>query len=269
MSGRALIALALASVSLVACGGTTTGAGGTTTPHSRERPAYTSCEDPAQVRLAPTVCWSPVGSHWRFVADAPGGSYTFDVELMAAGRVRATDVPNATPATDEWFVENDELRIFLQNRYVEYRATLHNGTLMIGEAVNVRGDTWAFRGDRVHEGGSCPSNEAVVTDGDEPGCFDVAGTRWTVSVGATEYELQFGDGGALISNNPSDTTPDDDGWEQQGTTVRFWFDDHATELSGTISPADLTHLSGTGHGPAGASLSWSATAIPSYPPPIH
>lgn len=268
MSARVCTLLALGSLALVACGGTTTSTG-TTTPHSRERPAYTACDDASQVRLAPTVCWSPVGSRWRFVAEAPGGTYTFDVELMAGGRVRATDVPNATPATDEWFAENDELRIFLQNRYVEYRATLHNGTLMIGEAVNVRGDTWAFRADRLHVGGTCPGNEVAVTSGDEPGCYDVAGSRWTVTAGTREYEIQFGDAGALVSNSPAATTPDDDGWSQDGGTVTFWFDDHASEMTATISPGDLTHLAGSGHDASGASVSWSATAIPSYPPPIH
>ncbi len=260
--------LALASLSLVACGGAATGTG-TTTPHSRERPAYTACDDASQVRLAPTVCWSPVGSHWHVAADAPGGSYAFEIELMAGGRVRSTDVTGATPATDEWFVENDELRIFLQNRYVEYRATLHNGTLMIGEAVNVRGDVWSFRADRVHVSASCPANEVATSSGDEPGCFDVAGSRWAVNAGGHEYEVQFGENGTLVSNNPTDTTVDDDGWSQEGATVVFWFNDHATELTGTITASDLGHLAGTGHDSSGGALSWSAAAIATYPPPVH
>jgi hypothetical protein len=268
MSARASVTVFLAALSLVACGGTSGGAG-STMPHSRERPPYTACDDAAQVRLAPTVCWNPTGSHWQFAAEAPGGALSFEVELMAGGRVRAGDVPNASPAVDEWFVENDELRIFLQNRYVEYRATLHNGTMMIGEAVNVRGDVWAFSATRVHEGATCPGNELATTNGDEPGCFDVAGSRWTLSTGGREYEIQFADGGTLLSNDPSDTTPDDDGWEQDGATVRLWFDGRATELSATISPSDLTHLSGSGHAAGGAPLSWTGTAIPTYPPPIH
>jgi hypothetical protein len=268
MSARALATVLLAALTLVACGGASSGAG-STTPHSRERPAYTACDDTAQVRLAPTVCWSPTGSHWQFQAEAPGGAYTFEVELMAGGRVRATDVPNASPALDEWFVENDELRVFLQNRYVEYRATLHNGTMMVGEAVNVRGDVWPFRADRLHNGATCPGNEIATSSADEPGCFGVAGTRWTLAAGGHEYEIQFADAGVLVSNNPADTTPDDDGWEQDGATVRFWFDDHATELSATVTASDLMHLSGTGHGVGGAPLSWSATVIPTYPPPIH
>src|SRR5690349_12941955 len=124
--------LVLAALPLVACGGSGSGTGSTTAV--RARAPYTPCENPAEVRLAPTVCWSPVGSRWRVVAQAPGGEYTFDVELMAGGRVRSTDVNGATPATDEWFVENDMVRIFLQNRYVEYRGTLHNGTVLVGDA---------------------------------------------------------------------------------------------------------------------------------------
>jgi hypothetical protein len=268
MSARACTLLALASLSLLACGGTPSGTG-STTPHSRERPAYTACDVAGQIRLAPTVCWDPTGSHWHVTAEAPGGSLTFDVELMAGGRVRSTDVSGATPATDEWFVENDELRIFLQNRYVEYRATLHNGTLMLGEAVNARGDVWPFRADRLHTAGTCPANEVATSSGDEPGCYDVAGSRWTVTAGGAEYEVQFAENGALLSTNPAHTTPDDDGWTQEGATVRFWFDDHATELTATISPAALDHLSGSGHDASGGTLSWSAAAIPSYPPPIH
>lgn len=268
MSARLSTLLALASVSLVACGGATS-ATGSTTPHSRERPAYTACDTAGEIRLAPTLCWNPVGSHWHITAEAPGGALAFDIELMAGGRVRSTDVPGATPATDEWFVENDELRIFLQNRYVEYRATLHNGTMMLGEAVNVRGDVWTFRADRLHQGSTCPANELAIGSGDEPGCYDVAGSRWTVNAGAAEYEIQFAENGALSSTNPADVTPDDDGWEQDGATVRFWFNDHATELSATISPTALDHLSGTGHDASGGALSWSASAIPTYPPPVH
>jgi hypothetical protein len=267
-SARMSVRASFLALLLAACGSTATTTA-STTPHSRARPAYTVCTDAAQVRLAPSVCWSPAGSHWHVEAQAPGGTYTFDLELMAAGRVRATDVTGASPATDEWFVENDELRIFLQNRYVEYRTTLHNGTLLIGEAVNVRGDVWPFRADRTHVSGSCPANELATNTGDEPSCFDVAGTRWTVNVGASTYELQFGAEGTLFTNEPTHVTPDDDGWEQQGATLRFWFDDHATELTATIAAGDLGHLAGNGHDAHGASVSFTAAAIPSYPPPIH
>jgi hypothetical protein len=251
--------VALALFGLTACGGTTATGGGGTTVASRERPPYTPCANASEVRLAPTVCWNPTGSRWHVQAQAPGGLYEFDIELMAGGRVRSTDVTGASPATDEWFVENDVLRIFLQNRYVEYRATLHNGTLLSGNAENVRGDQWVFRADRLHHGGSCPANELVAVPGDEPGCFGVAGTRWTVTAGAESYEVQFAEGGHLLTNRPTDTTPDDDGWDQTGGTVRFWFDSPEQAQSGTIATS-LAQISGSG---------WTAAPIPSYPPPIH
>ncbi|MFO0681012.1 MAG: hypothetical protein U0234_03125 [Sandaracinus sp.] len=270
MDLRSRLALSLASsLLIVACGGTGAGGGGDTTAHSQQRPPYTPCDDASAIRMAPTVCWNPTGSHWRVQADAPGGSYTFDVELMAGGRVRATDVAGATPATDEWFAENDVLRIFLQNRYVEYRATLHNGTMLLGTAVNVRGDEWPFRADRVHVATSCPAEELATTGGDEPGCFDVAGSRWTVTAGNREYELQFGENGALLSTDPSDTTQGDDGWEQQGGTVHYWLNDRATEVTATLTASDLTHFTGSGHDAQGAPISVRATAIPTYAPPIH
>ena len=266
MLGRVLLTLLFLVVA--ACGSSAPSTG-STTPHSRARPAYTACTEGSQVRLGPSVCWNPTGSHWHFDAQAPGGAYSFDVELMAGGRVRANDVSGATPATDEWFVENDELRIFLQNRYVEYRTTLHNGTLLLGEAVNTRGDVWSFRADRTHPSAACPANELATRAGDEPGCFDVAGSRWTVNLGSTQYEIQFAADGTLVSNNPVDLTPDDDGWEQNGASVRFWFDNHATELTATIAPSDLAHFAGNGHDARGAAISFSAAAIPTYPPPIH
>ena len=161
-------------ISLVGCGGTAP-----TTASTTPTRAYTPCENPAQVRLAPTVCFDPVGSTWRVVADAPGGHYDFRIALLAGGRVRSTDHPAAGPGTDEWFVEDDTLRIFLGNRYVEYRGRLQNGSVFIGEASNVRGDTWEFRADRVHEGGQCQVNELVTHAGDEPGCYSAAGSSWT------------------------------------------------------------------------------------------
>lgn len=259
MSARTRTPLvALALLGLSACGGATASSGGTTLA-SQERPPYTPCANASEVRLAPTVCWNPTGSRWHVQAQAPGGAYEFDIELMAGGRVRSTDVTGASPATDEWFVENDVLRVFLQNRFVEYRATLHNGTLLVGNAENARGSQWAFRADRVHQGGSCPANELTAMSGDEPGCFGVAGTRWTVTAGGETYEVQFAEGGHLLTTRPSDVTPDDDGWDQSGGTVRFWFDSPESAQTGTIATS-LAQISGSG---------WSATPIPSYPPPIH
>lgn len=250
-------------LSLVGCGGATTT---TTTTTTAGRP-YVPCENPLQVRLAPTVCFDPVGSTWRVVADAPGGHYDFRISLLAGGRLRATDHPAAGPGTDEWFVEDDQLRIFLGNRYVEYRGRLQNGTVFVGEASNVRGDTWEFRADRVHEGGQCQVNELVVSAGDEAGCYSVAGSRWTVASGGRSFDIELNANGTLSSSDSADTTPGNDHWQQEGGTLRLSFDDGATTFSAQLDPAHLDHLEGQVSGRA--SGTFTASATPSYAPPAR
>jgi hypothetical protein len=251
----------LASVALAAAG-----CGGTTTPTetTTARRAYTPCETPGQVRLAPTVCLDPVGTRWRMVSNAPGGQYEFQLELMAGGRLRATDHPAAAPGTDEWFLEDDELRIFLANRFVEYRGRFSNGTVIVGEAANVRGDRWDWRADRVHVGGRCLGNELVTSDADEPGCYSAAGSRWTVTTGGRSFVVELAANGTLTSDDPSDTTPGNDTWQQEGATLRLFFDERATTYEATLRPADLAHLSGTASGRATGAF--TAEAVPTYPP---
>lgn len=242
------------------------GCGGATTPTetTTARRTYTPCENPAQVRFAPTVCFDPVGSRWRIVANAPGGRYEFEVELMAGGRVRATDHPAAGPGTDEWFVEDDELRIFLANRFVEYRGRFTNGTVIVGEAANVRGDRWDWRADRLHTGRPCLGNELTTNDADEPGCYSAAGSRWTVTTGGRSFVVELAANGSLTSNDPSDTTSGNDTWQQEGATLRFFFDERATTYEATLNAADLAHLSGTVSGRT--SGTFTAEALPTYPP---
>jgi len=246
-------------VSLVGCGASATTA--PTTPVN----VYMPCENPTQVRLAPGVCFEPVGSTWRVVADAPGGHYDFRITLLAGGRVRSTDHIAAGPGTDEWFVEEDQLRVFLGNRYVEYRGRLQNGSVFIGEATNVRGDSWEFRADRVHEGGRCLVNELVTHDGDEPGCYSAAGSRWSVQVGGRSFDVELNANGSISSNDASDTTPTNDRWQQEGGTLRWLFDDGATTFATQLNAANLDRLEGQVSGRA--SGTFTATPTPTYAPP--
>jgi hypothetical protein len=249
-------------ISLAGCGGTAP-----TTASTTPARTYTPCENPAQVRLAPTVCFDPVGSTWRVVADAPGGHYDFRIALLAGGRVRSTDHPAAGPGTDEWFVEDDTLRIFLGNRYVEYRGRLQNGSVFIGEASNVRGDTWEFRADRVHEGGQCQVNELVTHAGDEPGCYSAAGSSWTIQAGSRSFDIALSANGAIASSDATDTTPANDRWQQEGGTLRLSFDDGASTFTAVLDPAHLDRLEGQMSGRA--SGAFTATATPSYAPPAR
>ena len=245
---------------LVGCGGAAS-----TTSSTTSVLVYTPCENPAQVRLAPTVCFDPVGSTWRVTADAPGGHYDFRITLLAGGRVRSTDHPAAGPGTDAWFVEDDQLRIFLGNRYVEYRGRLQNGSVFIGEALNVRGDTWEFRADRVHEGGQCLVNELVTQAEDEPGCYSAAGSRWSVQTGARSFQIELNANGSLTSNDASDTTPTNDRWQQESGTLRWLFDDGATTFTTQLNAAQLNRLEGQVSGRA--SGTFTATLAPTYAPP--
>ncbi|MBX7194749.1 MAG: hypothetical protein K1X94_22025 [Sandaracinaceae bacterium] len=253
--GRHAASIAIALFGVAGCGGSTVQTETTTPVHP-----YVPCENTAEVRFAPNVCFDPVGSHWHVVSNAPGGQYEFEVELMAGGRVRATDHPAAGPGTDEWLVEDDELRIFLANRFVEYRGHFTNGSVVVGDAANVRGDRWDWRADRVHPGGRCLGNELLAHEGEEPGCYSAAGSRWTVSTAGRSFVVELAANGTLTSDDPSDTTPGNDTWEQEGATLRFLFDARARTFEGTLQASDLRHVSGTVSGGG----SFTAEAVPTY-----
>lgn len=263
-SALALIGVLSASA-LSACGGPTTPRVGTPSAGA-ERPPYVACENPREVRLAPHVCWSPTGSRWHVTASAPGGALEFDVELMAGGRVRATDDVAGGPATDEWFVQEDVVRIFLANRYVEYRGRLTNGSLLVGDVINVRGDTWDFRAERQH-GGGCPTTELATGEGEESACYSAAGSRWTVSARGATFVVELGAEGVLTSDNASDTTTGNDTWDQTGNEVHLRFDGGATEYTATIG-SSLDRLEGSAHDGSG-NFTFTAQAIASFPPPFH
>jgi hypothetical protein len=258
----ALLALALLAS---ACGGPSTPRVGTGTAGA-ERPPYVPCENPAEVRLAPHVCWNPAGSRWHVTAQAPGGALTFDIELMAGGRVRSTDDAAGGPGTDEWFVQEDILRIFLSNRYVEYRGHLTNGTVLVGDVMNVRGDMWDFRADRIH-GGGCAEGELTLGEAGDPVCYSAAGSRWIVSARGATYTVELGAAGALRSDNPSDTTVGNDTWVQAGRELRLRFDEGATEYTATLGTA-LDRLEGSARDASGT-FTFTAQAVVTHAPPFH
>lgn len=239
---RTVLSLALI---LGACGGTTSQAGTETTVARGPEP----CPTTGEVRLG-RICWNPVGSRWHLTAMAPGGEYAFDVELLPANRLRATDHPAAGPATDEWFVDGNTLRLFLANRFVEYRADLTNGTVMVGQAENTRGDSWEWRGDRMSMTGGCQSDEADLGEI----CFAMAGTRWTLHEGGQSRVVHFAPEGRVLLDQGG---AEGDTWTQEGTTVRFTIGghEHTAEIRG-----DTQQLSGNG---------WEAERVQLYPPPMH
>ena len=253
---RSILVLAVLT-GLVACGSSSGGTTGTTTAARRREP----CPNPNEARMG-TLCWSPVGSRWQITANAPGGEYAFDIELLEAGRVRASDHPDASPGTDEWVIDDGLLRVFLANRYVEYRGELTNGTVIVGTAVNVRGDSWEWRGDRMHVGGGCPDEELTLparegTAPGEEGCFTMAGTRWTMRSGAGEFVVSFGADGHVQSERAGDSGSDDDTWTQSGANLSFTLDG-SQQHTATITRFDRIEGSG-----------WSLERLPTYPPAMH
>lgn len=230
---------------LGACGGSTTQQGTETTVARGPDP----CPTAGEVRLG-RICWNPTGSRWHLTALAPGGEYAFDVELLPANRLRSTDHPASGPSTDEWFVDGNTLRLFLANRFVEYRADLSNGTVMVGQAENVRGDSWEWRGDRMQVGGDCQADEADLGEL----CFAIAGTRWTLHEGDRNVVIHFGPEGRLLLDQGG---AEGDTWSQQGSTVRFTIGgrEHSAELQSAAS-----QLSGNG---------WTAERLELFAPPMH
>lgn len=214
MRGLGMLALGLA---LVGCGASTPARVETAPPDDDE------CGSRA-THIAGS-CWSPEGTRWAVVVDGSAGLDDFEIELLAAGRVRSNDSPDASPASDEWFLDGAVLRVFLSDRFVEYRATVTNGTVLVGEATNVRGQRWPWRGERLFGERSCAEGEARL----ESACMTVAGTRWQIEGEPRVVEL-LRDG--VVASSPAD--PGADRWTQEGTRIAFTVDEGARRLEGTL-----------------------------------
>lgn len=204
---------------------------------------------PHATRLGAT-CWSAEGTRWEVLTDAPGGAYRLELELLAAGRVRTTDHPTASPATDEWFQDGPLLRVLLADRFVEYRATMTNGTVLVGEAMNVRGQRWSFRARRLFGPGRCARGEARLASG---ACLTVEGTRWELTEGGATRFIELSAGGALATSSADPA--EGDRWAQEGSTVRLTLSGRA--LTGELEGPDI--LRGG---------DFTATRVPSVPPLI-
>ncbi len=199
-------------------------------------------------------CWTAEGTQWAVVADGPGGLYEFDLALLAAGRVRADDQASASPATDEWFQEGPLLRVFLSDRFVEYRARVTNGTVLVGEAINVRGERWGFRATRVFGESACREDEARL-DGT---CMTMAGTRWQLDAGGAPVVVEFLASGAIAAGAEA---RGDDRWEQAGAALRF-------SIDGRRFRAELSDESAL-RGAIEEGGSFTATRVESIPPLVR
>jgi hypothetical protein len=237
---------------LGACGGPT--ADGTGARATDDTAGGDGCPG-AETRLG-DGCWSASGTHWRVEADGPGGAYRFELDLLAAGRVRSTDHDAASPASDEWYQDGPLLRIFLSDRFVEYRARVTNGTVLVGEAVNVRGQRWSWVANRVFAETPCSPNETRL----EAGCMTVAGTRWELAAEGSEgHLLEFLDDGRL-SVGPGDP---EGHWEQEGASLRFSLTEGGPTFVARVE--DERELRSA----EDAERRFTATRVDTIPPVIH
>ncbi len=206
----------LALVVFSGCGGSSLAT--TTTP------VVEACPNPLEVRLG-SVCADMSGSRWHVKASAPGGEYEFDVELLVGGRLRVTDHPGASLATDDWQVESNALRWYFSNRYVEYRASMNNGTVIVGEAQNLRGDSWPFRADRLTSPAECLPSELRVAEA----CFSLVGMQYAQADGSVLRFLH--DGQVEVVGAPGAAAASNIGrWRQEGANVSIG------EAQGTLTP---------------------------------
>lgn len=254
-------AIPLVTLLLAACGGPSTPgprAGGDGEGAGSDGPC-----GPHRVQLGGEHCWSAEGTRWHVEADGPGGTYRFDVQLLAAGRVRSTDHGAASPATDEWFQDGDLLRVFLSDRFVEYRARITNGTVLIGEAHNVRGQQWSWRADREFGEASCAEGEARV-DG---ACLTVLGTRWRVEPeGGDPRFVEFLADGRVGTDAEGDDATGADEWTQDGARLRFTLGEGEARFEAELT--DDAELRGTWRAEGGP-RPWTATRVESIPPVVR
>ncbi|MCS6856268.1 MAG: hypothetical protein NZM37_01015 [Sandaracinaceae bacterium] len=221
------------------------GGGAIPPPSPPPRSHVNPCPLPDEVRVTERACIRLSGTKWRISAQTPSGLKEFEVELMAGGRVRANDHPAASPGFDEWFLDQGELRIFLGNRFVEYRARVSNGTVLGGLASNVQGERWEFRARRLRVSRRCLGNEAQVGgSADEPICYSAAGSRWKVEYEGKTRTMILEASGRIWRDDQGDATKEDERWEQEGPRLRLFLEGGKKVFEAEIQPNALDRLVG-------------------------
>lgn len=66
--------------------------------------------------------------------------------------------------------------------------------------------------------------------------IELGGTTWEYYSNGeyNGYTIQFSAEGVLITSHPLDVTPNNDGWEQKGKKVKFWFNSHFSDYQGKV-----------------------------------
>ncbi|MFK7991482.1 MAG: hypothetical protein AB8I08_36030 [Sandaracinaceae bacterium] len=245
----------IASCALAACG-PPPGPPSARTVRSSRAPSGDGCAA-TQTRLG-GECWNAAGTRWTVEAEGPGGNYRFDLELMGANRARSTDHAAASPASDEWVQDGPLLRVFLSDRYVEYRARVSNGTVLLGEAHNVRGQRWAFMARRAFGPPACLAQEARFGTV----CMTLAGTGWRLGEGEEATTVRFAAGGEVQADGVEDVAGR---WEQEGASLSFELADvgrMSGRFEGELEDEDTLHLRRDAQ-------ALPATRLESFPPVIE
>ena len=71
--------------------------------------------------------------------------------------------------------------------------------------------------------------------------LDLSGTVWRY-YGNGQYDtylIKFLEGGGIEMEHPLDVTPFNDGWQQKGRKLLFWYNDHYSDYQGKIMNTSL------------------------------
>jgi hypothetical protein len=103
-------------------------------------------------------------------------------------------------------------------------------------------------------------NNAVGTEADSVETVaSLAGSKWHYTDKQWQYDIEFADNGVLHCKKPNDKTPDNDSWEQDRETVRFYYNNKFSQYQGVLSGRNL--MSGTAKNIRGNTWEWSATRV--------
>ncbi|MEY4768481.1 MAG: hypothetical protein RL637_1120 [Pseudomonadota bacterium] len=103
---------------------------------------------------------------------------------------------------------------------------------------------------------------ACATTGNNANSEDIpslVGTKWHYTDKQWNYDIEFAENGVLHSRHPNDKTPDNDTWEQDRDTVKFYYNNKFSQYQGVLSGANV--MSGTAKNTKGNTWEWSATRV--------
>lgn len=83
------------------------------------------------------------------------------------------------------------------------------------------------------------------------------GSKWHYTDKDWQYDLEFASNGILYTTHPNDKSKGNDTWEQDGTTVLFYYNNKFSKYTGSLSANNI--MSGSAKNKNGATWVWKAT----------